>query len=241
MIIETGGYRFDCSNDIERYRAESLFTKEEGTVIWVLREAKAGDIFWDIGANIGLYTVVAAKAGAFVVAFEPHAANVDSLLRNVRLNDLVEHVQVVTRPLSDKPGVIEFNYASLDAGSSGSQLGHTTSESGARFHPKLRQPMQATTIDEMIALGAQPPALIKLDVDGNELAILHGAYTLLKTMPPRSVQVEMRPLDDTAIVEFLDGFSYRVQERHYTEIGKRALAQGVNPKRITHNAVFNRV
>ena len=54
MIIETGGYRFDCSNGIERYRAESLFTKEEGTITWVLREAKAGDIFWDIVGHCGI-------------------------------------------------------------------------------------------------------------------------------------------------------------------------------------------
>ena len=241
MIITNSIYRFECSNAIERYRAESLFTKEEGTVRWLINEVKEGDVLYDIGANIGLYTVVAAYMGAFVVAFEPHAANIQSLETNIALNGVAAQVQIITRPLNDKPGMIEFNYASLDAGSSGSQLGHTTAESGHLFVPKLRQPMQATSVDEMLAQGARPPQLIKLDVDGNELLVLHGAEGLLHSGYARSIQVEMHPKDDEAIVEFLDGYGYRLVERHYTEIGKRAMAQGTDPARIAHNAVFTKV
>ena len=60
-IIEIGEYKFAYDNAIEYFRAQTLFTKEEGTIAWLQRELKPGDVFYDVGANVGCYTIVAAK------------------------------------------------------------------------------------------------------------------------------------------------------------------------------------
>ena len=240
-VVVKDKYQFECGNPLEVWRAQTLFTKEPGTVAWLRREIKPDDVFFDIGANIGLYTVVAAKQGAFVIAFEPHAANIQSLLTNVRLNGLLDRVVVSPRPLADLARVLDFNYFSLEPGSSDSQLGHTRSEKGPSFTPVRIQMMMATTLDTVVYdEGARPPSLIKLDVDGNELRILHGGSKLLDSGAVRSIQVEMHPNSDQAIAAYMEQSGYGLVERHYTSIGKKHMENGIPPDQIAHNAIFQR-
>lgn len=238
-VITVGGYHFQCDTPIERYRAETLFTKEEGTVRWLLDQCSPSDVLYDIGANIGLYTVVAARRGTYVYAFEPHQANAAHLADNVRLNIVAKLVAVLTQPLHSEAGERLFHYMSEEAGSSGSQLGHTISETGKVFQPVTSRVVHTTTIDHLVkARKIRPATLVKLDVDGNELDILRGMTKLLWETPPRQIQVEMHPKDDLEIVSLLFTYDYDVVERHYTTIGKERLAKGVDPALITHNAIF---
>ena len=236
--IQIGEYTFRCENRVEEWRAETLFTKEEGTVQWLLAECKPGEVFYDIGANIGLYTVVAATHGATVYAFEPHVGNAQSLLQNIHLNEC-DQVRVITSALHWTSGYIPFHYASQKPGSSGSQLGHTQSETGQEFIPVATELKYAVTVDELLNRQViQPATLVKLDVDGNELMILRGMVGLLTRQPPRSIQVEVHPVDRMAILDFMEDHGYTLSARHYTAIGKRHLADGVPPDEITHNAIF---
>src|SRR5262249_26099107 len=74
------------------FRAESLLTKEADTIRWI-DGFNNNAIFWDIGANVGVYSLYAAvKARATVLAFEPAAPNFYSLTRNVHLNCLDQRV-----------------------------------------------------------------------------------------------------------------------------------------------------
>ena len=78
--VETphGNLRFVATSDIEQWRATSLLHKEAGTVAWISRSVGPGDVFYDVGANIGIYSLLAAlcagPAGR-VFAFEPHLLN----------------------------------------------------------------------------------------------------------------------------------------------------------------------
>ena len=96
------------------------------------------------------------------------------------------------------------------------------------------------TVDELLDRQViRSATLIKLDVDGNELMILRGMSGLITaSRPPRSIQVEVHPVDRMAILNFMGDRGYIVSERHYTAIGKRHLADGVPPDEITHNAIF---
>ena len=234
--VKNGDYVFWCETELEVWRAETLFTKEEGTIAWLKSELKPGDVFWDVGANIGLYSIVAAKLGAMVYAFEPHVGNAAALLRNVQAND-VKNVRLISSPLSDKKSWNAFCYSSLIPGSSGSQLGHSRSESGEWFNPVAEEAKRTITLDELPDT-FNWPSVIKIDVDGNELEILTGGYNVLRRL--RTIQVEIRQQSAAAIHELLTAAGFHFASRHDTANGKKQLAAGVSPEAITHNAIFRR-
>ena len=103
-----------------------LLCKEAGTVAWIKEHVKPGQVFLDVGANIGLYTILAGKhvgSDGLVYAFEPHLGNALRLMKNVRENGLDAQVKVLSVALNDTSGFIDFNYQAELSGSSMSQLG----------------------------------------------------------------------------------------------------------------------
>jgi FkbM family methyltransferase len=119
----------------------------------------------EIGANIGTTTVplVTVLGAAHVHAFEPVARNIELLERNVERNGLSERVSIRRAALSDRPGTLSFTVPERFWGSS-----RVAAEG---------QPAEATTIDALIA-GGLSPALVWIDVEGHEAAVLAGARTL---------------------------------------------------------------
>lgn len=235
-------YRFDCRSYTEFKRAVTLFQKEEGTIKWLRDELRPGDTFCDIGANVGLYSVVAGglvgEAGQ-VLSFEPHPANALSLMQNIQINGLTERTKVISAALGDSNGFFDFNIRETVSGSSMSQLGHTVDGNDKAFVPVLRECKAAFTLDHLVAEGiVRAPDVIKIDVDGNELLILAGmAQVLGSGSPPRSVQVEVNHRYEAELDAIMQGHGYRLRDRHHTFIGKRKIAKGADPLSVAHNAV----
>lgn len=232
-IRKVDGLIFECESQIEAWRVETLLTKEEGTIRWLQRRCEPGSVVWDIGANIGLYTLYAAKRGAVVFAFEPHAANTANLLRNIAHNGFND-VTVVASPLHSTPGSAVFYYRSLESGSSGSQLGHD----GVQV---ARQLVEATTLDRLYEAGLiQAPTLVKIDVDGNEFEILKGMEHVLSQAPPWSLQVEINADTAQEIREYLRTYGFEMVERHDTMFGAAQLKKGTPAEQVVHNEIFER-
>jgi len=238
-------YEFRCETPVELWRARTLMTKEAGTVEWIAAQVRPGDVFYDIGANIGLYTLLAGKrvgSEGLVYAFEPHVKNVDSLLQNVSRNALAASVKVLSCALHDSEGFFDFNYYQSDAGSSMSQLDGSRDAGDQPFVPAYAEYKYATTIDRLVETGTVRPAdHVKLDVDGNELMILHGMQRLLAgPRGPRSVQVEINARHKQALLAFMQCVGYTLTQRHDTLSGKQALAAGQDPEVIGYNAIFQK-
>lgn len=236
-------YRFDCHSYTEFKRAATLFQKEQGTINWLHKVLRPGDAFCDIGANIGLYSVVAGELvgdTGEVAAFEPHPANTMSLMQNIALNGLVERSKVISAALSDATGFFDFNIREAIPGSSMSQLGQTIDGNGEAFVPVLRECKAAFKLDDLVADGTvRSPNVIKIDVDGNELLVLAGMKIVLASdARPRSVQVEVNHRYEAELDAFMQTFGYTLQERHHTHIGKRKIAAGADPLSVAHNAVY---
>ena len=110
-------YRFRCETVREFNRCLKIFIKEPGTVDWINQNVKSGDIFYDVGANIGVFTILAAsrtgKKGK-VYAFEPHGANFARLVDNITVNNLQQVVFPNNFALHDKEGFFPFHYKSGD-------------------------------------------------------------------------------------------------------------------------------
>lgn len=241
---DNGAYMFDCNSYTEFKRAATLFQKEEGTIAWLREVLHPGDAFCDVGANIGLYSVVAGdlvgEAGE-VAAFEPHPVNTMSLMQNIALNGLAERAKVISAALSDSTGFFDFNIREAIAGSSMSQLGQTIDGNGEAFVPVLRECKAAFTLDDLVAAGTvRSPDAVKIDVDGNELLVLAGMKGVLGSdARPRSVQVEVNHRYEAELDDFMQDLGYHLTHRHHTHIGKRKIARGADPISVAHNAVYS--
>jgi FkbM family methyltransferase len=236
-------YRFACGTLEEAARAVTLRVKEEGTVEWLRGETRPDDVFYDIGANIGLYSVVVGvRLGppGHVYAFEPHAANVEALLRNFALNRLHAVATVTSTPLDSSERWDDFSYMSTSGGSSGSQFGTTLDDHEQPFDPTCRELKFATTVDRLIEQQVvRPPDLVKIDVDGNELLILEGMReTLAGPRPPRAVQVEVNLRHRERLLSFMESVGFAFATRHDTMAGQRRIAAGVDPNEVAHNVIF---
>lgn len=147
---------------------------EMGFALHVLRR---GDVFVDIGANVGSYTVLAASLGARVVAAEPIPNTFDRLTANVRLNEMQSSVTAHRVGLSDKNGTLRFT-TSYDT------INHVMAKS--ENLPGADVPV--VTLDSI--LRGESPTLVKIDVEGHELPVLMGAATTLASASLLAVIVE---------------------------------------------------
>ena len=133
---------------------------------------RAGMRVYDIGANAGIYTVLAARRGASVVAFEPSEEAVALLRDHLALNDL--DAEVVEAVVADEEGRITF----FEQGSATtSSLSEASARTGEAFldDPVVATTRPAVTIDGFSRSAGRWPDLIKLDVEGAELLALRGA------------------------------------------------------------------
>ena len=238
QIIKNDGLRFVCDDPIEVARARTVFEKETGTIHWLREQVQPGDVVFDIGANIGVYTLLAARIvgpQGIVYAFEPHIVNAAQLLRNVAANRREDTVRVLTTALGAVPEWATFYCRSLRPGSSGSALGPVTWQSAAALM------VQSASVESLVKSGVGPPAdVIKIDVDGRELDVLRGMSGLLMSGHTRSVQVEMAPASSAAILTFMRAHGYALAGRHFTSLGRQAIERGADPATITDNAIFMR-
>lgn len=239
---DDSSYVFYPKNAIEYYRAVTFFSKEEGTIAWLKNFLGTNEVFYDIGANIGLYSLYAAKLGRGIktYAFEPHKYTFVNLMDNISANDVLADVTPISIPLNDTTDVSTMNYAYTDSGSSMSQLGHNMHPENGAFKPKLLETVYCTSLDDLIWKKAIPtPHHIKIDVDGNELKILAGMSKLLaSTSKPKSIQVEINHGQKAEVMDFMGRFGYRLDHAHHTADGQIKVDKGADPNVIAHNAVF---
>jgi FkbM family methyltransferase len=169
------------------------------------------DVFWDVGANVGYFTLVAATALAHrgqIVAFEPGKNAYQRLTENVSLNPY-RNIQTFPVAVSDREGEAVLHVAGDIADSSASL--YPAGQTQAR-HEVCR----TVSLDHFRRVqGGRPPDLIKLDVEGAELAVLQGARDLIAATPPLLlVEMEEKNLraagaSREAIRQFLSPYGYR--------------------------------
>lgn len=181
------------SSEIEYHTRLHSCKKEPETIAWIENEFVSQDVFYDIGANVGAYTLVAAAywGGAVqVVAIEPSAVNFSRLVRNLVLNRCEQQVIPLSVALGRRTGLKPFHYENLVSGGSLHALGEARNYRGQEFVPAATCPALSFDLDTLVEQFSLPhPTHLKLDVDGTELEILEGAQKMLKGV--RSVLVEL--------------------------------------------------
>jgi FkbM family methyltransferase len=175
-----GDIKFLMYGATTEFRVRTIFTKEPETVEWI-KSFKRGDVLWDIGANIGCYSMIAAKNGTCVVSFEPSPVNYWILTSNSSINEFNELITSLPFGLSDITGVQMWS-PNIFAGSADNQI--NSQQAGCA--------LQTYRIDDLVAMDiVKFPQHIKLDVDGIERLILEGAEHTLADQRLKSVLCEV--------------------------------------------------
>lgn len=180
-------------SDIDlNYRLNSS-EKEPETIEWI-ESFQENEVFFDIGANVGVYSLVAAKYSKkklTIFSFEPAFHNYPQLCRNILLNRCDDCINPFQIALSDNTSLQYFYYHDLVVASSHHTIGEPILQN-TTFNPVFRQPVLAFSLDDLIKkFGFPRPNHIKIDVDGNELKILHGLRETLQQPELKSILVEV--------------------------------------------------
>lgn len=142
--------------------------QEFADMAFVLHLLRPGELFVDVGANVGSYSILAcAVARARGCAVEPVPATFRRLVENMRVNHLDNLVECSNVGLGSQPGTLRFS-SDLD-------VCNRALADGDDRHGSIEVP--ATTLDALLA--GRSPRLIKIDVEGYESAVLSGAHTTL--------------------------------------------------------------
>ena len=140
----------------------------------------------DVGAHIGVYATLAAQrvgSAGRVIAVEPDARNVEILRANLVANAVEERVEIIEAAASDANGTVRFYLDEAETtGTMGSQWEDPLADSRPAEIPAVR-------LDDV--LGESEPDLVKIDVQGAEVAALRGLQGTFERYPPKVIFVEL--------------------------------------------------
>ncbi len=209
------------------WRANSFFTEEPETIAW-LNELGPDDVLWDIGANVGLYAIYAAKfRGCRAFAFEPESQNFALLVDNISLNRLGDRCLPVSVAVSRQTGFGRLRVRYVTKGGA-YNLFRDAADNGAATPESFQaaqnyaafdgfdQGVFGCSIDDLVdRFGLEPPTHIKIDVDGIEPDIVAGAADTLRRPRLRSLLIELnaKSTADMAVPDVLAQHGFHVASK----------------------------
>lgn len=203
--------------------------KEPETVAWLKASLRPGDVFYDVGANTGAYSLVAGtilKGTGTVYAFEPGAFTFGGLADNLSLNPEAKIVPFQVA-LSDVTEIRNMDYY---AGGTGQGVSFEPKDD-ARKPTAFRLPTVCYRLDELRDLfGLPAPNLMKIDTDRSETSVLLGAPRTLRDPALRSVLIETDANDEAS----------RSAVRLLEEAGFGVASQHARPLPGVFNSIFTR-
>ena len=184
-----------------------FFVKEPETLNWIDKfDDTKKSYFWDIGSNIGLYSVYAAtvKNNISVVSFEPSTSNLRILSRNISINNLQKKIKIFQIPLTDKKNTfLEIFERKFGEGESHNTLDENIGFDGKKIISNNSYKLFSSSIDQLIDDKIlNIPNYIKIDVDGLEHLILKGALKTLKSPDILEIQIEINELFSEQKINF---------------------------------------
>ncbi len=217
--IDQQKLRYNTLNKDTLWRVKTLFSKEPATIKWLNRMSER-TILIDVGANVGMYSIYAAKLkNARVFAFEPESQNYSTLLKNIISNELEQLITAFPVSLSDEIRLDTLHLSDFvwNGGGSCHSFGEEVGFDLKHRKSPFTQGSISYTIDQAISDRViQQPTHIKLDVDGFEHKVMKGAYHALRNSKLKSLCIEINPsLDEhlQLINELQDiGFTYNQEQ-----------------------------
>lgn len=188
-----------------RWKAFQEHGKEIDTLNWInsFKETKK---FYDIGANIGIFSIYAKlKKKMKVYSFEPEPNSFIQLFNTIALNNL--DIIPLNIALDKKKELKFFNMIQFVGGISDSHLSD-------KIEKKINFLVSTDKLDSVISQNKIDfPNYIKIDVDGNELSILEGMQQTLENRELESMLIEIAKNNEIDILNYLKNFDFKLQSK----------------------------
>lgn len=182
IVLITGGflknYKWSLHTSDETYLSGNF---DNDTLDELKKHLQACNIVYDLGANEGYYSLIAAKLtgnSGYVYAFEPLPENVSKIKRHVQLNN-INNISIIDKAVSDKTGVLIFS-------NTNDQAGNTYIDSSPKFKESSNKiEIKSISLDDFCSVpGNKAPHLLKIDVEGAEYDVLCGAKKTIEKHQP---------------------------------------------------------
>ena len=216
-------YIFFTPSNLTYWRAKTFDSKEPETLNWIQNFDQKKSVFWDIGANVGLYSIFAAKDNPEneIIAFEPSGLNLGILQKNINLNR-ANNIKIFPLGLADKPNSFFEMFESTDEeGGALSSFGKNTGFDGNKINTVNNYKLFGTTVNTLIKDGIlKKPNYIKIDVDGNEDLILKNSEIILNDVELKEMLVEINEeyaSQFSSIIEIMKKHNFKIKSKHISE------------------------
>jgi FkbM family methyltransferase len=197
---------FHVPNWLAFHRAKTLLTKEPETIAW-LNKVNSNSLVYDIGANVGLYSVYAAAIrNCKVMSFEPSFLNLELLFRNVQTNNLQDKITIIPLSLSNENQIENLYMQEGDNiwGGAHNSSGSNKSQDGTEMLNFKVSSQLALSLDALVDIFQMPnPSHIKIDVDGLESKVLKGGLKTFGNSKSILIEIDEKNKDQNIEVQGL--------------------------------------
>jgi FkbM family methyltransferase len=195
---------FHIPNWLAFYRAKTLLTKEPETIAW-LNKIKTKSVIYDIGSNVGMYSIYAAAVrDCEVMSFEPSFLNLELLFRNVQTNNLQDKITIVPLSLSNENQIENFYMQEGDNiwGGAHNSSGSNKSQDGTEMLNFKISSQLALSLDALVEIFRIPnPGHIKIDVDGLESKVLQGGLKTFGNSKSILIEIDEKNKDQNSEIQ----------------------------------------
>lgn len=209
--------KFYTPSYISRWRASNIYTKEPETIEWIKKFQTKNNkiIFWDIGANVGIYSIYAASCHETIqiYAHEPNFKNLSLLSKNISINNFQNIININQMPLGEGSLKLDTFFEGEETeGGANSSFKELVSHSNNNYK------IIGTNINFLLNNEIfEYPNYIKIDIDGLEDLVLNSADKALSYFELESILIET-DLSNTNtynnVHQRLEQFGFKLLSKH---------------------------
>ena len=220
--------KFNIVNKKTLWRAQTLYSKEPITIEWI-RKFEKNKIFYDVGANIGVYSIFGSIiSDVKVFSFEPEINNFYILNKNILLNKLNQSVSTFLIGINNETTFTKLHLGENETGGSHhfvgkSALDHNLKQRTIGYH----QNIFSISLDDLCKKWNFPiPNYLKIDVDGIENQIIEKSDFILSSKKLESILIEINSNreEDNNIISKLNKYNFKFDnnqvEKSMRKIGR---------------------
>tara|TARA_Y100000816_G_scaffold292266_1_gene286674 strand:+ start:1133 stop:1870 length:738 start_codon:yes stop_codon:yes gene_type:complete len=242
-MIKERKIKFFNPNTITNWRLDTFYIKEPETLNWIREfDDTKKNTFWDIGSNIGLYSIYAAiiHNNIKIISFEPSLSNLNILSKNISLNRLNNKIDIAQFALTeDTNKFLTMKESSNIEGGALNAFGVNYDGDGNQISINNEYNIFGTSINFLLSQNIlEIPNYIKIDVDGIEHLIIKGGDKFLSNSNIKSVLVELNEgFQDQAklVKEALKSHGFKLKLKTRSQ-----MVENDHPNSEIYNFIFSR-